>query len=583
MAIFIIALFLSFNNGFMKMKDYSVDRTQTVMLEDQKQKLKVGTHSIALSLGSVIKADMDKEQVYQIIRDAVENIRFEKDKSGYYFVWENTKCIALPTKKELVGTDGGNLKDPNGKYFIRELKDVAHQGGGYIEYVFPKPGVGDVPKLSYAEMIPGTDIWIGTGVYIDNIEVAKQEIETSISSLARSLNVRMIIIFVLVLALIIVPLIIAIRTSIKGPIEQAIKTTNRVAKGDLEAQIDTNFDDEIGLLQNALSEMVNNLKDIIKTIIEGSDHISSASQQLSATSEQISQGANEQASATEEVSSSMEEMTSNIQQNTENSKQTEIISNKAAQNIEAVGTAAKDSLDMVKVISEKINIINDIAFQTNILALNAAVEAARAGEHGKGFAVVAAEVRKLAERSKVAADEITDLSTRTLTSTEDAGKNLNSIVPEIQKTSSLVQEISAASIEQNSGANQVNNAIQQLNNVTQQNAAAAEEMASSSEELNAQAEQLKDVISYFKIDGVKLRSGKNDLYAPKVKSVAKPTQITTKVKPAAKTAPLVKKEEQKLKEFKNKEKPAPPKPTPPKSDKGIDLNLGGDDSEYENF
>jgi methyl-accepting chemotaxis protein len=155
---------------------------------------------------------------------------------------------------------------------------------------------------------------------------------------------------------------------------------------------------------------------------------------------------------------------------------------------------------VMKKIAEKVSIIGDIAFQTNILALNAAVEAARAGEHGKGFAVVAAEVRKLAERSHIAAGEINELTKSSVEVADKAGSQLESIVPSIQKTAKLVQEISAASIEQNSGANQINNAINQLNKVTQQNAASAEEMATSSEELSSQADSLKDLISFFKVN-----------------------------------------------------------------------------------
>jgi len=245
--------------------------------------------------------------------------------------------------------------------------------------------------------------------------------------------------------------------------------------------------------------MVQNLTDIVNTILDGADYIASSSGQLSSTSQQISQGASEQASSTEEVSSSMEEMVSNIQQNTENSQQTEKIALSAVDSIEKVGKSSDESLLSIKQIAEKISIINDIAFQTNILALNAAVEAARAGEHGRGFAVVAAEVRKLAEHSKVAADEIVDLSNKSVSVTEEASKLLADLVPEIHKTANLVQEISAASMEQNAGAAQVNNAIQQLNSVTQQNAAASEELATSAEEMSGQAESLKQTISFFEL------------------------------------------------------------------------------------
>lgn len=319
-----------------------------------------------------------------------------------------------------------------------------------------------------------------------------------------------------------------IKNNLNALIEAMRQITEKarlMANGDLTIELRKRSENDD--MMESLNDMVVSIKRIINEFTTASDYITRASLELSASSQQLSQGASEQASATEQVSSSMEEMSANIQQNTDNAQQTEKISNAASIGIMRSSEAAMKSVATMKEIAAKISIVSEIAFQTNILALNAAVEAARAGEHGRGFAVVAAEVRKLAERSKIAADEINDLSRSGVDVTERAGQELQAIVPEIQKTSKLVQEITASSIEQNSGSNQINGALQQLNQVTQQNAASSEEIATSSEELASQAEQLLDTISFFKLDK---HEGANSVgsprnFVPKKVNVIKRPQI----------------------------------------------------------
>jgi methyl-accepting chemotaxis protein len=284
------------------------------------------------------------------------------------------------------------------------------------------------------------------------------------------------------------------------PLNEAVRVANSLAQGDLTISVESKSKDETGVMMAAMASMVDKLKHVVSDCMSAADNVAAGSQELSATAQQLSQGATEQAASAEEISSSMEEMTSSIRQNSDNSSQTEKIAIKSASDAREGGKAVTETVAAMKEIATKISIIEEIARQTNLLALNAAIEAARAGEHGKGFAVVASEVRKLAERSQTAAGEISSLSTHSVMVAETAGEMLEKMVPDIQRTSELIQEISASSKEQDTGAEQISKAIQQLDSVIQQNASASEEMASTSEELSGQAEQLKDSISFFRID-----------------------------------------------------------------------------------
>ena len=415
-------------------------------------------------------------------------------KAGYAWILDkNGIVIAHPDKKYVM--EMNILKSAElGFAGLEELGQKATKGeNGIGEFIFPDGS----KKYMFYSPISNSGGW-SFGVNIPE----EQLFETS----NQIMKILVIIIFIILLIIIFISVVIA--RSIAIPINTVKDAIVGVAEGDLvlshisekERKKINNRNDEIGEIGRSTENMLVNLIGIVKQVRSAADQVLSGSEEISLSAQKISQGTTEQASSAEEVSASIEEMNSIISQNAENSVNTEQIAQKTANNAEDGGAAVDSSVNAIRDISEKINIIGEIARQTNLLALNAAIEAARAGDAGKGFAVVATEVRKLAERSQKAANEIAEVSKTTVGTSVKAGEIIQKIVPDIRKTAELIKEITSSSKEQSSGAGQISSAMIQLDNVIQNNASASEEMASMAEELSGQSKQLSEAISFFRTE-----------------------------------------------------------------------------------
>ena len=477
MALFGGMLFGSFETGRLA-KKAGIQEAEAVMHQGQKEKLKVAAHSVALLLGKALEGMDDEGDVRTLIEGLIEPLRFEADKSGYYFVYRGTTVVCVASNLSLAGKDLGGTRDADGVLFVQELQKAATIGGGFVHYRFDKPGRGIQPKLGYAEPIPGTSLWVGTGVYIDNIEDETARIETIIARGVSKGGILVACIAGAFFLFMILPVTLAMAFGITRSLRQAIDGLEAIAEGDgdLTTRLVITNKDETGELAHWINVFIENLQGIVGDVAGNALSLNSSSSDLSAVSIQLSQNAEQASSKASSVAAAAEEMSVNMVSIAAGSEQAStsvgvvaaaseemsVTVQEIASTSEKASAITQNAVGKARIASEKVDLlgnaaqeiskvtesITDISEQTNLLALNATIEAARAGDAGKGFAVVANEIKVLAGQTADATQEIKRQVTGIQGATRETVTEIRSITDVIGEVNDLVGTIAAAVEEQ---------------------------------------------------------------------------------------------------------------------------------------
>jgi methyl-accepting chemotaxis protein len=539
-----------------KIKDIGINEIEVALLDSQKKKIQVATQAMATALGSSLRQVTEAQAQIDSIRNLVNDIRYEDDKSGYFFVYQDTVNIAMGPNTSLQGKDLGDMKDKNGVMVIRELMKEAKGGGGYVKYIWPKPNQNDQPKISYAQMIPGTNYWVGTGVYIDNIETYIKKITNDINSIVEIRSYYMLFTVGIIYGGIFL-LSLYIISGIVKALKIMITNFKDIAEGegDLRKRIEVKGKDETTELAHLFNSFLGKLQGIIVKIAQSAESVDASSTELLKISEEMKQASRltseradrvaassgkmsenlnvvsnsmeESSDSANMVATAAEEMSATINEIAENSEKARAISNRAVQQSLTASEKIAELSDAAKKIGKVTETITEISEQTNLLALNATIEAARAGEAGKGFAVVANEIKELARQTATATKDIEaniegvqTTTGATITIIDEISKVINEVNDIVGGIATAVEEQSAATSEIAQSISRTSEGIQNVNeNVAQSSTVAAdiseeinvvnqaatdlsvsiENIHKSAESLSGRSRLLAEIVNSFKV------------------------------------------------------------------------------------